>query len=254
MIVADFGRRSQRSAGRWALEWGGHAYALLIQENLPLGGTRDVWLGPTVTLRKDDFALHLFEILNTGDLGTGTLAPNGTVLSGFTDPDARSHTGGAFRAEVEKSIRGLQLKGQIVHTTGDPDGDVDSRFATPMGLFGTSGYWGYTHIFTANGPSDVNDFGIEIGNGGAGLSTAQILGRVPLPQRVGLDLAAGWFRADQLRNAGRDMGYEVSGSLRIHLAGPLNLDAGVAGARLGRFFGTDPETTYEFFSRLKLQY
>lgn len=254
LILADFARRSQASQGAWAFDWGGHAYALLVQENLPLGGTKSVWFGPTVTLRKDDFALRLFGILNTGDLGAGVLASNGTVVSGFTDADAASYTGGAFRAELEKSFRGVQLRGQLVHTTGDPDGEVDNRFATPMALFGTSGYWAYTHILTANGPSDVNDFGVDIGNRGAGLSTAQVLGRIPIANRIGLDLAAGWFHASEPRNAGRDMGYEASGMLRINLAGPLNLDAGIAGAKLGKFFGTDPEKVYEIFARLQLQY
>jgi hypothetical protein len=160
----------------------------------------------------------------------------------------------AFRAEAEKPVGGVTVKAQVVCTTGDSDGEVDNRFATPMGLFGTSGYWGYTHIFTANGPSDVNDFGIDIGNRGAGLITTQLLGGLQFHPRLDLELATGWFRAGESRNAGRDMGYEFAGNLRVHLSGPLNLDAGAAIAKLGRFFGNDPRTTYEFFSRLQLQY
>jgi hypothetical protein len=71
--------------------------------------------------------------------------------------------------------------------------------------------------------------------------------------RLNLDLATGWFRARKARNAGRDMRYEFAGNLRVHLSGPLNLDVGAAMANLGRFFGNDPTTIYEVFSRLQLQ-
>ena len=50
------------------------------------------------------------------------------------------------------------------------------------------------------------------------------------------------------------MGYEFAGSLRVHLSGPMSLDVGAATANLGRFFGNDPTTIYEVFSRLQLQY
>lgn len=254
MILADYSRRSAPVAGEWSVDWGVHLYALIIQETLPLGGTRDVWLGPDVSFRKDDFVLRVFGILNPGDLGTGVLNADGTVKSGFTDADARSHTGTAFRIEAEKRVARVNVKAQLVHTSGDSGGEVDKRFDTPMALFGTSGYWGYTHIFTANGPSDVNDLGVDIGNRGAGLTTAQLMASVPLHPRLNLDISTGWFRAGQPRNAGRDMGYEIAANLRTHLSGPLNLDSGVAVAHLGHFFGTDPKKTYEVFSRLQLQY
>jgi hypothetical protein len=254
MVLADYSRTSASAAAVWSIDWGAHLYGLIVQETLPLGGTRDFWLGPDVSLRKDDFVLRLFGILNTGDLGIGVVNADGTVKSGFSDADARSHTGAAFRFEAAKRVVGINAKAQFVHTTGDGDGQVDKRFDTPMGLFGTSGYWGYTHIFTANGPSDVNDLGVDIGNRGAGLTTAQAMGSVPLHARFNLDVSTAWFRASQPRNSGRDMGYEVAANLRTHLSGPLNLDSGVAVAHLGRFFGTDPKKTYEVFSRLQLQY
>jgi hypothetical protein len=124
----------------------------VVQENLPLGGTQDFWFGPAVTMRKDDFALRLFGIVNTGDLGVGTLSSTGTVVSGFTSATARSHTGFALRAEAEKPLAGVNFKAQAVYTTGDADGEVDDRFATPMGLFGTSGYWGSYEDPRCQGP------------------------------------------------------------------------------------------------------
>jgi hypothetical protein len=131
---------------------------------------------------------------------------------------------------------------------------VDQRFVTPMGLFGTSGYWAYTHIFTPNGPSDVNDLGVEIGNRGAGLLTAQVQAGFPIGSRAGVDVAVGWFRAAESRNGSRDMGSEVSGTFRTQLAAPLRLDAGAAVAALGDFFASDADTVYELFSRLQLQF
>lgn len=254
MLTADYGRRSMADKTAWAVDWGAHVYALIVQDHLPLGGTRDVWLGPTAALRHNDFALRLFGIINTGKLGVGSLNADGTVASGFRTSDARSHTGFAGRAEIEQAVAHIRLKGQLIHTSGDREGNIDRQFTTPMALLGTSGYWGYTHIFTANGPSDVNDFGADIGNHGAGLTTAQGMASMSLHPRVGLDLAAGWFRAAEARRQGRTLGAEFAGNLRIQLSGPLNLDAGAAVAKLGDFFGAGEPTIYEVFSRLQLQF
>jgi hypothetical protein len=262
MLAFDFIRAGDTKKDL-SFAWGAHAYALVIGEGLPLGGTKEVWLGPSVTVKRDDLTLRLFAILNTGELGRGALAADGTVLGGFTDDVAQDHTGWAFRAEAEKPFGAALLKGQVLWTSGDRAFDdngsgqgafIDRRFVTPMGLFGASGYWGYTHIFTANGPSDVNDLGLEIGNQGAGLFTAQVLGRVPLDDRFSLEGVGAWFRAAESRRAGRDMGYEFSGMLRARLSGPLYLDAGVASAGLGDFFGRDADRIHEVFCRLQLQY
>jgi hypothetical protein len=59
------------------------------------------------------------------------------------------------------------------YTTGDEDTIISKRFITLHQITGTAGYWGYMHIFTPAGPSDVNDLGTEIGNRGAGLTTVQ---------------------------------------------------------------------------------
>ena len=66
-------------------------------------------------------------------------------------------------------------------------------------------------------------------------------------------------RLDGFAPASRGMqgaiwGTKFSTNLRVHLSGPLNLDAGAAVAELGRFFGNAPRSTYEVFSRLQLQY
>ena len=211
-------------------------------------------LGTTVTARKNDFRLSLFGIANVGELGIGTLSSSGTVVSGFTGATAASQTGGAFRMEIAKPVGRSQMKAQLVHATGDNAGAVGHGFSTPMALFGTSGYWGYNHIYTANGPSDVNGLGLDIGNRGAGLTTIQAMDAVSIAERVGLDMGAGWFRSEKPRVSGRNMGYEVSANLRIKVAGSLHLDVGAAGARLGTFFAEKSASVHEVFSRLQLQY
>lgn len=254
LFVADFGRRARTDEGDWGLDWGAHAYALVVSEGLPLGGTRELWLGPTATLHRGGTALSLFGLVDVGELGTGRLNPDGTVASGFTDELARSHTGLAWRAELAQSLGRVALRGQLLHTSGDASNEIDRRFVTPMGLFGTQGYWAYTHIFTANGPSDTNDLGTTIDNAGAGLWTAQVKAGVPLRDDVGLELVGGWFRSAEPRRAGRDMGYELVASVGAAVSGPLRLDAGLAFADLGSFFGADAGSVYELFARVQLQY
>jgi len=88
---------------------------------------------------------------------------------------------------------------------------MDNRFNTIQGLVGTQGYWAYTHIFTANGPSDVNDFGLDIRNmrlgSGAGLITAQVKLSVPLYKLVGLELESGAFWSAKKRAGAKYNGY-----------------------------------------------
>jgi len=248
MLVADWSRTADEGLG-----FGLHALTLFVEEDLPLGGTTEFWFGPSLALREGTRSLSAFALLNTGNLGVGTLDPDGTVASGFTDDTAESHTGYALRVEAGQPLGEVELKAQLVYTSGDEDGEIDGRFVTPQGLFGTSGYWGYTHIFTANGPSDTNDLGLEIGNGGAGLVTLQAQAAWPLSERVGLTLAGGYFQAAEERNDSRDMGFELAAMLSTRIGGPLVLDTGVAGAELGDFFADEADTLYEIFVRLQLQ-
>ena len=255
MIILDYSRPITGSPTDWAFGWGLHLYALLVEEDLPLGGTEQFWFGPTFKAKKYDLTVDAFAMVNTGDLGQGTLDTDGTVISGFGDEDADSHTGYALKLGAQKPVgEDMNLKAFVLHTSGDSDGDVNSRFVTPQGLFGTLGYWGFTHIFTPNGPSDVNDFGLEIGNDGAGLFTLQSVLTKPVTDKVDLHLAGGFFQASEARNGSRDMGYELSLMASCELSGPSRVDVGVAYADLDEFFGPDPDSIYEIFLRWQLQF
>jgi hypothetical protein len=191
--------------------------------------------------------------LNTGRLGIGELDENGQVVSGFDANDA--HTGYAFKLEATAPLGPLELALQALYASGDRADDVvHNRFITPQGLLGTEGFWAYTHIFTANPPSDVNDLAVEIGNDGAGLVTVQGRIRAPLHRRVDLELSSGWFQSAHRRNGSRDMGVEIGGLTSVAVSEGLSLDVGAAGAFLGEFFDPDADDLFEVFTRLQFQY
>jgi hypothetical protein len=121
-------------------------------------------------------------------------------------------------------------------------------------LLGTGGYWQYTHIFAANGPSDVNDLEVNIGNADAGLLTLQSKLDYPFSDLVAGQLDVGWFRATEARNSSRTMGVEVGGMLNIKLTDYLNLEVGGAGAFLGDFFAAGTDDVFEIFSRFQLEF
>jgi hypothetical protein len=56
------------------------------------------------------------------------------------------------------------------------------------------------HLYSLLIP-DVNDLGVEIGNGGSGLMTVQARGVLPIINRVRLHLAGGIFRANKPRSS-----------------------------------------------------
>lgn len=235
------------------LQGGVHAYYLTVAKGLPLGDTEEWWAGATLRGKGAPLDWNAFALLNVGQLGIGELDADGKVVSGFDRND--SHAGYAFKVEAARSLAALRLALQSLYSSGDSrDAEVKSRFATPQGLFGTEGYWAYTHIFTANGPSDVNDLAVELGNGGAGLVTVQGLASMPLHERVTGQLSAGWFQASRSRNGSRDMGTEVGAMTTIALAEGLNLDVGIAGAFLGEFFGPETDDLFEVFTRFQFQY
>ena len=234
------------------LELGVHAYGVTIGDSLPRGATDAVWLGATARFGDDDHRLEAFGIVNFGSLGLGTLNPDGTVAGGFDTSD--DFVGFAAKVAGTTKLGDVGLRAQLIHTSGDGNGRVDRRFVTPQGLFGTLGYWGFTHIFTPNGPSDVNDLALEIGNGGAGLWTVQGLCTVPLCGAAEFHLSGGWFEADRARNGSRSMGWEVDAMVHTELATALILDVGVAHADLGGFYGAGADDLYEAFTRFQLQF
>lgn len=231
---------------------GMHVYYLLVGEGLPLGDTEELWIGPSLGVEVGALALKGFSVVNVGRLGEGELDGEGQVLSGFETNDG--HTGYAFKLEASHPLGPLELSLQALFSSGDSADDVEGRFVTLQGLFRTEGYWAYTHLFTANPASDVNDLAVELGNGGAGLWTLQGRGRLPIVEWLSAEVFAGWFRASRSRIGSRDMGIEVGALLSFLVGKGFRLDVGSAGAFLGDFFGRDAEDLYEVFVRIQYEF
>ncbi|GIW57054.1 MAG: hypothetical protein KatS3mg082_3458 [Nitrospiraceae bacterium] len=234
------------------LRIGVHTYFLSIAKGLPLGATDDGWYGISARARRKATELRAFAVANVGRLGIGVLDEEGKVVSGFDCGDA--HAGYAFKLEVRQTVGPFDAALQSLYSSGDPEQTIRDRFVTPQGLLRTEGYWAYTHLFTANPPSDVNDLAIELGNGGAGLLTLQARAATRLHPGLGMEVAGGWFRAARTRNGSRDIGGEIAAMFSFDVATGLVLDVGVAGALLGDFFAPRADDLFEAFTRLQFQY
>ncbi len=261
LILADFTKSFFNEATRVGL----HIYSLLNDIDEPsVGDFQEAWIGISGRTEIGLVGLNGFVVLNVGKFDEITYLP-----SGLTIPEG-SHQGVAFKGEgiapiIDLPYGPLLLSGQFIFASGDKEGEMDNRFNTIQGLVGTQGYCAYTHIFTANGPSDVNDFGLDIGNtrlgGGAGLITAQAKLNMPLHRLVGLELESGTFWSAKKRAGARYMGKEIGGMLTFPIVKPLRVQVGFAYARLGGFFesliaeGEELERDiYELFSRIQLEF
>jgi hypothetical protein len=229
-----------------------HSYYMSIGEGLPLGDTQELWIGPSVEMHLSKLNVRAFGILNVGRLGQGTLDEDGQVASGFETNDG--HTGLAVKIEASHPIGASEVSLQALYSTGDRENEVQDRFVTPQALVGTQGYWAYTHLFTANPPSDVNDLGLDLDNSGAGLLTVQGRVRIPLLEWLRAETTAGLFLGAEERNDSRELGVEVAGLLTFVAGKGFQIDVGSAGAFLGSFFGPGAEDLYEVFARIQYQF
>jgi len=204
------------------------------------GRTNEGWYGLTASGKLGPAALNGFFMVNNGRFFGSS-----------------RHTGYAVKAEGSLPLGPVTGSLLFIFTTGDEDPTKpDDRFVTIQELMGTQGYWAYTHLFTANGPSDVNDLGLRISNEGSGLWTVQGKLSAPLIKGLNGDLIAGWFRAEEENPATNAsyLGTEVAGMLTLSVAKNTVLQVGVAGAFLGDFFAKGAESLYEVFSRFQLQF
>ena len=261
LILADFTKSFFNEATRVGL----HVYYLLNDIDEPsVGDFQEAWIGINGRTEIGLVGLNGFVVLNVGKFDEPTSLPSGLII-----PEG-SHQGIAFKGEaivplIDLPSGPLVLSGQFIFASGDVDGEMDNRFNTIEGLVGTQGYWAYTHIFTANGPSDVNDFGLDIGNtrlgSGAGLITSQVKLNTPLHRLIGLELESGTFWSVKKRAGAKYMGTEVGGMLTFPIVKPLRVQIGVAYARLGGLFESLIEENqqldrdiYELFSRIQLEF
>lgn len=226
-------------------EIGGHVYFLNASDELGTAfGIEDKitqgWYSVTASLKLDTIKLNGFICLNDGEYGT-------TDNSGY-----------AFKAEAIIPVGKPTLKILTIYTTGDQDGETKDQFRTVQSIFGTAGYWAYTHLFTPNGPSDVNDLGVGLDNGGKGLMTVQTKLEMPLMEKLTGEFVLGWFGATEDNAAGEsEMGTEVSTMGTYEIAKNLNFQLGGAFAFMGDFYkieNKEPDDLYEIFSRFQLQF
>ncbi len=249
MWVTDYNRPFK--IGTYDLKLGGHYYALNIgkDENINIGDTHENWVALTASgSLLGAGAWNSYLMLNSGRIGTGVTGNN--------------HTGYSTKFEGAVSIGPATFNLFALYASGDKQGYTSNQFTTPEAILGTNGYWGYSHIFNANAPGDVNDFGINLNNGGAGLWTVQGQLQFPIVPKLSGTLESGYFAAARSREFGTRggsayMGTEVGGMLTYNIAKNLNLDIGVANAFMGNFLANRTQATgvvqdiYEVFTRFQ---
>lgn len=218
-----------------------HAY-YFRNDVATIGKMHQAWLGVTGSTLIGETSISGFGVMNTGKLID------------------ESHTGFAAKLEAKIPIRNSSLKVRVVYASGDDESEVKSQFVTLQSLVGTEGYWAYTHILTANGPSDVNDLALDIGNARgfadrAGLFTPQVKLVVPvIAEKLEFQAVGGYFLAAKKRNGTTSIGTEIGGQLKLKVARHLHWEAGAAYAALGDFYDRGSKNLYEVFSRLQLEF
>lgn len=233
------------------LKVGGHFYSLNLgkTENINIGDTHENWFALTASGSILGIgAWNSYVMLNVGRIGTGLTGNN--------------HTGYSAKFEGSLPIGPTTVNLFALYASGDKEGHFSNQFTTPEAILGTNGFWGYSHIFNANAPSDVNDVGINLNNGGAGLITVQGQFKFPILPKLNGTFETAYFSAARSRGFGTRgdasyMGTEVGLMLTYNMAKNLNLDVGAANAFMGDFLANRTQATgvvqnvYEVFTRFQ---
>jgi hypothetical protein len=203
------------------------------------------WVGPTLTYKLDQVNLHAAVLANSGKIAN------------------TSNSGWLARLEGSTKLGPATLSLLGVYSSGKNNGN---GFKTVEGLLGTGGYWAYTYIFTPHGPSDVNDFGLEPGNRGYGLTTVQAKVDFPITEGFSVQGVVGTFRSNKEmidgngNNVGKSLGTEAGVTFTAKMGKHMNLEFGGAVASLGdagRAEYNAPSTkksVNEMFARLQLEF
>lgn len=237
LITLDFAVEPAES-----IELGSHFYYLYAGEDIALeaglpGEVQQAWIGLSAQGEFDGGEINGFAVVNTGEFG---------------DVD---NTGYSAKVEAKwDAHQSVNIAAQVLYSSGDLDGE--NSYRTVQGIFGVEGYWAYTHLFTANGPSDVNDLGIDLDQGGLGLLTGQARVRSALLPWLDNDVFVGVFQSGDQNELGNDfLGTEVGTMFVLKPEEYLALDVGFAGAFLGDFFDSENDSAsnlYEVFARFQL--
>ena len=248
MWVADYNKPIE--LGAYDMKVGGHVYSLNLgkTENISIGDTHENWAALTASGGLLGGAWNAYLMLNNGRIGTGLTGNN--------------HTGYSGKFEGSIPIGSTTFNLFALYASGDKAGQTSNQFTTPEAILGTNGYWGYSHIFNANAPGDVNDFGVNLNNGGAGLMTVQAQLKFPIMPRLTGTLESAYFAAARSRDFGNRgessyMGTETGAMVTYNLAKNLNLDVGAAHAFMGDFLANRTQaigverSIYEVFTRFQ---
>lgn len=225
-----------------AVKIGGHIYYLSVDKDASaLSDTKEGWYGLTASAKVDIVDVNGFVVLNSGEVGD------------------ESNDGFGVKVEGGIPVGKMRVSGMALMTIGDED--PDKGFKTLEGMLSTGGYWAYTYIFTPHGPSDVNDYRVEIGNKGYGLTTIQAKLDVPVTDKLGAQVQVGWFQSgEDVGASGKDLGTEFGGQVKYEVAKNLNLEGGLAFASLGDagldlYQGaTKEDSVKEIFGRFQLEF
>jgi hypothetical protein len=203
------------------------------------------WIGPTLTYKLDQVNLHAAVLANSGKKAN------------------TSNSGWLARLEGSTKLGPATLSLLGVYSTGKDNGN---GFKTVHSLLKTGGYWAYTYIFTPHGPSDVNDFGLEPGNKGYGLTTVQAKVDFPITEGLSVQGVVGTFRSNKdMGGNGKSLGTEAGVTLAASVGKHMTLEFGGAVASLGnagRAMYNQPDSNTvvtkksvnEIFSRLQLEF
>jgi hypothetical protein len=197
------------------------------------------WVGPTLTYKLNQASLHAAVLANSGKNANN------------------SNSGWLARLEGSTKLGPATLSLLGVYSTGKDNGN---GFQTVHGLLGTNGYWAYTYIFTPHGPSDVNDFGLEPGNQGFGLTTVQTKVDFPIIEGLSAQGVIGMFRSNKdMGGNGKSLGTEAGVTLAANVGKHMTLEFGGAVAFLGNagkamYNGNTKKSANEIFSRLQLEF
>ena len=186
---------------------------------------------------------------------------------GKVDRDAGGdleHAGYAVKAACNTEVGFAHVGVQVLYSTGD-----DGKSGTDTDEFQTlepdgQGYWSYVGLFTPRGSSDTNNLRASLRNRdqnglGRGLTTVQARLSYPLRDDLSVYAAAGVFQASADDGNGKGMGTEVMAEGKYMISKNLGIEFGGAFAALGDFYeksgsGNSPDSLYELFSRLQVEF
>ncbi len=258
LLTADLDREIGSSL------WGASVYYLRDDAGYSYGGfggpsasgaavqrSRDLWVGGRGHLEHAGGSTGLFLILNSGEVPA-----LGWSHAGWSAKVATTLPAG--RGAVH--LQWLQASGD---DGGDPQrsGEFRTIAQSVRDDLGAQAYWSLVGLTSPRGPSDVNDLGIGLQNGGLGLRTLQAGYEHPLAARWTAYLAAGWLRSDAPRpaNGSTAIGTELLAEARWDMGAMMALEFGASVLLAGDYFkpaaaAPAPTTLHQVYSRWQLEF